>query len=120
MTPLQRIQSAGPTTTDDDRLRDLLGMHFHPEWGSAYWLQRQEQLGWDVRDRVRTLDDLWQLGPTPVADLRRLPVHDRAEGRHPRLGLIAVVPDQRQGPAGHQGPRDLRHRAMVGYPPQHV
>jgi hypothetical protein len=55
----------------DARLRDLLRLHFHPELGSAYWLARQERLGWDVRDRVRTADDLWLLGPTPADDLRR-------------------------------------------------
>jgi thienamycin biosynthesis protein ThnN len=58
----------------DDRLHDLLALHFHPEHGSEYWLRRQERLGWDVRDRVRTLDDLWLLGPTPLADLRRFPL----------------------------------------------
>jgi thienamycin biosynthesis protein ThnN len=58
----------------DDRLRDLLALHFHPHFGSSYWLQRQEQLGWKVRDRVRTLDDLWMLGAMRLADLRRFPV----------------------------------------------
>jgi thienamycin biosynthesis protein ThnN len=52
----------------------LLQLHFHPEWGSSYWLERQEQLGWSVRDRVRGLDDLWLVGPMPLADLRRFPV----------------------------------------------
>jgi hypothetical protein len=59
-----------------ERLRDLLALHFHPEHGSRYWLRRQETLGWDVRDRVRSLDDLWQLGPTPTQDLRRFPIRD--------------------------------------------
>jgi len=58
----------------DDRLRDLLALHFHPEHGCAYWLGRQERLGWDVCDRVRTPDDLWLLGPTPLDDLRRFPL----------------------------------------------
>jgi hypothetical protein len=62
------------TAAHDDRLRDVLDLHFHPDWGSAYWLQREEKLGWSVRDRVRTLDDLWLLGPMPLADLRRCPV----------------------------------------------
>jgi hypothetical protein len=53
-----------------DRLRELLALHFHPEYGSEYWLRRQESLGWKVCDRVRTLDDLWLLGPTPPDDLR--------------------------------------------------
>ncbi len=58
----------------ENRLRELLALHFHPEHGSEYWLRRQEQLGCDVRDRVRTLDDLWLLGPTPLSDLRRFPL----------------------------------------------
>ena len=58
----------------DERLRELLALHFHPEHGSEYWLWRQERLGWNVVDHVRTLDDLWLLGPTPLADLRRFPV----------------------------------------------
>jgi hypothetical protein len=67
-----------PATTQLDaeaRLRDLLGLHFHPKLGSAYWLARQDRLGWDVRDRVRAADDLWRLGPTPADDLRR-PLRD--------------------------------------------
>jgi hypothetical protein len=51
-----------------------LGLHFHPEHGSAYWLERQARLELDVRDRVRTEHDLWLLGPTPLEDLRRFPV----------------------------------------------
>ncbi len=63
-----------PGTLPDTRLRELLGLHFHPELGSSYWLDRQDRLGWDIRDRVRTLEDLWLLGPTPPGDLRRYPV----------------------------------------------
>ncbi len=55
--------------------------------------------------------------PERRADLRAgvdglpgVPVHDRAERRHPRLGLVAHVPDQRQGPPGREDPGDLRHR----------
>ncbi len=59
---------------DDDRLRDLLALHFHPTYGSEYWLRRQQRLGWDVRDRVRTPEDLWRLGPMPAEDLRRFPL----------------------------------------------
>ncbi|HEV3444938.1 MAG TPA: hypothetical protein VG099_09870, partial [Gemmataceae bacterium] len=88
MTLLQQT-SLPSTTATDDRLRDLLQLHFHPEWGSSYWLERQEQLGWYVRDRVRRLDDLWLLGPMPPADLRRFPVRafiPRAlQGQWPRF-----------------------------------
>jgi thienamycin biosynthesis protein ThnN len=74
MTPLLRKHNVSERTARDDRLRDLLQLHFHPEWGSSYWLQRQEELGWSVRDRIRTTDDLWLLGPMPLADLHRFPV----------------------------------------------
>lgn len=58
----------------NERLHELLALHFHPQHGSEYWLRRQDRLGWKVCDRVRTLDDLWLLGPTPPADLRRFPL----------------------------------------------
>ena len=75
MVPTQTTRSAAePTAVPDSRLRELLDLHFHPEWGTSYWLQRQEHLGWSVRDCVRTHEDLWLLGPTPLEDLRRFPI----------------------------------------------
>ncbi len=74
-----RQQSVPPKASRqnaDDRLRELLRLHFDPERGSTYWLARQEQLGWDVRDRVRTVAELFLLGPTPHDDLRRRPLRD--------------------------------------------
>lgn len=68
--------SGGLASTRESRLRQLLDLHFHPEHGSSYWLERQDRLGWNVRDRVRTEADLWLLGPTPVEALRCLPVRD--------------------------------------------
>jgi hypothetical protein len=75
--PLTRNRRHGPPgAATAERLRELLALHFHPDHGSAYWLRRQERLGWDVCDRVRSVEHLWQLGPTPVADLRRFPLRD--------------------------------------------
>jgi thienamycin biosynthesis protein ThnN len=74
MQVLERQARCRTASDRDERLRELLALHFHPQHGSEYWLKRQERLGWDVRDRVRTLDDLWLLGPTPLADLRRFPL----------------------------------------------
>jgi hypothetical protein len=71
----RELRPARPSAADRDaRLRDLVWLHFHPEHGSAYWLERQVRSGWNARDRVRTLDDLWLLGPTPLNDLRRFPL----------------------------------------------
>jgi thienamycin biosynthesis protein ThnN len=80
--PPQRTERAST-----DRLRAVLDLHFHPRHGSAYWLGRQAALGWDVRDRVRSLTDLWAFGPMPADDLRMTPVrafipkafHDRLD-----------------------------------------
>jgi hypothetical protein len=70
----QRRSGYASPADRNDRIRELLALHFHPDQGSTYWLERQARLGWDARDRVRTEDDLWSLGPTPLADLRRHPV----------------------------------------------
>jgi hypothetical protein len=75
----------------DDRLHELLALHFHPRHGSRYWLRRQEALGWDVRDRVRTEDDLPLLGPTPPDDLARFPLRDFIPcGLHGQLDRFVV------------------------------
>jgi hypothetical protein len=66
-----KLARRGRSTDCKDRLQDLLALHFHPDHGSAYWLSRQERLGWKICDRVRSLEDLWLLGPMPMQDLRR-------------------------------------------------
>ena len=73
MTTIHATRSVSRTDVDA-RVRDVLARHLHPEHGSEYWLRRQDRLGWDVCDRVRTLDDLWLLGPCPVDELRRFSV----------------------------------------------
>jgi thienamycin biosynthesis protein ThnN len=75
MTPA--VTRPAPSASDQEaRLRHLLDLHFHPEHGSRYWLLRQEELGRQVCDRVRRLDDLWLLGPGSLDDLRRFSVLD--------------------------------------------
>jgi hypothetical protein len=92
--------SSVPAPVQDDRLRDLLSLHFHPRHGSAYWLARQEKLGWDAADRVRTLDDLWKLGPTAQEDLRRFALRDFIpRGLHSQLPFFVV--GETAGTSGH-------------------
>lgn len=78
VTPVTRERSIRPepVTGPDERLRAVLRLHLHPHLGSAYWLRRQAELGWDVCDRVRSIGDLRLLGPTATDDLRRWPVRD--------------------------------------------
>ncbi len=60
----------------NERLRELLALHFHPCWGSRYWLRRQDKLGWKVCERIQDINDLWLLGPMPQEDLRTFPLSD--------------------------------------------
>ncbi len=76
LTPAAKVSTNEPDAVTAERLREVLALHFHPEWGSTYWLRRQAALGWDVCDRVRTLEDLWRLGPTPPEELRRHPLRE--------------------------------------------
>jgi thienamycin biosynthesis protein ThnN len=59
-----------------DRLREMIDLHFHPEHGTAYWLERQKTLGFDVRDRVRGCGDLTLLGTMQPSDLADRSVWD--------------------------------------------
>jgi hypothetical protein len=65
------VKERSGMTTGEDHFRAVLGLHLDPEFGSDYWLARQVALGWNVRDRVRSVGDLGLLGPTPAEDLRR-------------------------------------------------
>ncbi len=46
-----------------ERLHRSLAAHFDPRTGSPYWLERQRELGFDVRADVRTVTDLAAFGP---------------------------------------------------------
>lgn len=64
------------TADPDAWMRHVLAIHFHPESGSPYWLERQRRLGVDVLGHVRRLADLVRLGPMPEDDLARRPLAD--------------------------------------------
>lgn len=60
----------------DEWLRHVLAIHFHPETGTPYWLERQRRRGLDVRREIRSRRDLPLLGPTDEADLARRPLEE--------------------------------------------
>jgi hypothetical protein len=112
-----------------DRLREVLALHTHPDWGSAYWLRRQEALGWAIAERMHDLGDLWKLGPTPVDYLRHFPLRDfvpRAlHGQWPRF-VVGETAGTRGGPCATAYHQDefqdafvepfLRVAAATGFP----
>lgn len=58
------------------RLRDVLERHFEPTHGSAYWLERERELGIDARRDLRRLEDLDVFGLMDQRALRERSVWD--------------------------------------------
>lgn len=55
--------------TIDERLREVIDVHFDPKWGSIFWLDRAESLGFDPRREIQTVSDLVRFGPTSTEPL---------------------------------------------------
>jgi len=92
-TPTPSTEDLSVTTeTVENRLRRVVAVHFHPAWGTAYWLDRARSLGIDARRDLRTLEDLRLLGEMTPADLRRRPLLDYVPRRlHERLDQLVVA-----------------------------
>lgn len=61
-------------TVEPDALRNLLALHFDKRWGSAFWIEQAELLGFDpVRD-VRSIADLERFPVFPLDMLATHPV----------------------------------------------
>ncbi|MBM4085160.1 MAG: hypothetical protein FJ272_10260 [Planctomycetes bacterium] len=58
------------------RLCRVLAVHFDPQGGSPYWLEKAAALDGDPRETIRSLDDLSRLGPMDEAALASRPVED--------------------------------------------
>ena len=57
----------------EDRLRDVLAIHFDPDNGAPYWLDRADALGFDPRADVQSVGDLARfptMDPTEIAARR--------------------------------------------------
>jgi hypothetical protein len=64
---LQQVQRA--IEQRDAHLRRILDWHFNPATGCQFWLEQKEVLGFDPREKVKTLEDLVQLFPNFDGDL---------------------------------------------------
>ena len=60
----------------DDRLSRVLEIHFDPQAGSPYWLEREAALGIDACADIRSLSDLPKLGPMDEMALATRPIED--------------------------------------------
>ncbi|PLX47978.1 MAG: hypothetical protein C0613_12560 [Desulfobulbaceae bacterium] len=57
-------------------IREILAIHFEPENGTPYWLERQESLGFDIVNEIDNCHDLYRLGPMDINALRTRPLVD--------------------------------------------
>ena len=64
-----------PIDDADAYLRAAIAWHFGPETGSAYWLERAEDLEFDPVSDITTFEDL-KLFPNLVSELREVPAAD--------------------------------------------
>jgi hypothetical protein len=60
----------------DGRLRRTVALHFDTKNGSPYWLEREQELGIDEIQQIRSIDDLAVLGPMQSDQLALRPVED--------------------------------------------
>ncbi len=73
------------------RLRRVIALHFDPQCGTPFWLDRAADLGIDPLSRVRTLGDLECFGDMSPDDLRRRPLEDYIPRRwHHRMDRFIV------------------------------
>jgi hypothetical protein len=63
-------------------LESILRIHFDPEEGSLYWLERARQLGITPLEEIRTVRDLGLFGPMDEEALKQRPVEDFVPRRY--------------------------------------
>ena len=61
---------------DPSHIKKILALHFHPEQGSPYWLERQQQIDFKVTETIRSHYDFHRLGVMAVEALRTRPITD--------------------------------------------
>lgn len=60
----------------DGWVRRVVAIHCDPTAGAPYWLDKQRALGFDARDAIRGVADLYKFGPMRPAELRSRPLWD--------------------------------------------
>jgi hypothetical protein len=58
----------------DEWLREVIFIHFDPDHGSQYWLDKEKELKINAKKEIQAVDDLKILGPMCEDDLRKYPI----------------------------------------------
>lgn len=70
----------------NDHLREILDIHFDPEWGAPFWLEAEPSLHFDPRRDLNCIRDLDEFPAFPLDELARRSVKDFIPRRyHDRL-----------------------------------
>lgn len=76
----------------DDRLQEILHVHFDTRWGSPFWLRLRSEFSFDPLTDIRNVADLVHFGPTPIELLAKLPVEEFIPRKyHDRLSEFVVA-----------------------------
>lgn len=60
----------------NQRLQQIIGLHFDAATGSRYWIEKEKQLGIEACKEIRCIDDLSLLGPMEEVALSERPIED--------------------------------------------
>ncbi len=69
MIPVELGRAALKAESLEDRLRRILAVHFQPDSGTPYWIDRAKSLGVDPIRDINTVEDLALLGDMTPGDL---------------------------------------------------
>lgn len=61
---------------DPEHITKILAIHFDPDHGTAYWLDKENELGINVRQQIRTHKDFYLLGHMDIEQLRKRKLTD--------------------------------------------
>lgn len=99
MTRIDAPDAPSGSSRTDARVRRVIGIHFDPDLGTPYWLDRQSSLGIDARREVRSIGCLSLLGTMRPSELAERPLMDFIPRRY-HAGLAGYVLGQTGGTTG--------------------
>ena len=102
---------------DLSHIKKILALHFHPEQGSRYWLERQQKLDFDVREAIRSHQDFHRLGVMDIEALRTRPITDfipRAMHRNLSSHLLSETGGTTGDPCRRVFSSEEFHDAFIG------
>lgn len=73
---MTHVSPTPPDTALEDRLRRVMALHFDPDEGSPYWLDRARDLDFNPRRDVSSIENLGRFSPMSIGELHTRPLMD--------------------------------------------